>query len=203
MRTGLITALVFIGLTFLVGMIYLFGGSGLGWLEYLLYSGIMFGWFHIWGDAYNNSVGEHLIQIGISLAINGAVGFAVGLCLHPLLRRSEEKRNVSLREIERQRRIAVFNQDYRYSYPAIALCSGFVFTVIFTPFFWESFGLAIALATLPTLWVVALLFRRKAHCPSCGQDWEIVPRSDNSILTWTQCPGCGLPLSREKANTKA
>jgi len=86
MRTALIASLLFIGLTLLVGCFFLFGVSSLGGLEYLLYSGIMFGWFHIWGDAYNNSVGEHLTEIGISLAVNGAVGFVIGLCLHPLLR---------------------------------------------------------------------------------------------------------------------
>jgi hypothetical protein len=85
-RTALITALIFIGLTLLVGIAYLLGASGFGGLEYLMYSGIMIGYFRIWGDAYSNSIGEHMIQIGISLAINGAVGFVVGLCLHPLLR---------------------------------------------------------------------------------------------------------------------
>jgi len=53
-------------------------------------------------------------------------------------------------------------------------------------------GVGLATFFFGSMFTRLLLRRPDTRCPRCGYDWRL---SQDGILTWEHCPGCGLKMS--------
>ena len=99
-------------------------------------------------------------------------------------------------EIQLQKLIAIENRDRPNRMVLVGILTGFFLAVVSIVAFATPVEWTLIVAGLVSLCVGVLLGvvrqRHPAKCPKCGLTWDISTDAEPNILTWKQCPGCGL-----------
>ena len=111
-------------------------------------------------------------------------------------------------KILRQKAIAIGNDKIFNAYRLII--SLLLLATVYLLFTYPAFAIITAVALIAQIIIGVVVDKKSnvAKCPKCGHNWEIPfedpelqimdpSTTEESIITWNNCPGCGLEISEE------